>query len=165
MSTERELTPGGPNSSLLNLPSAFADFKDMSGSVNLLEKVYGEFWIFFLEIISNLFIRTIFHWPKFGRFWRKQILRSDFTYLVDLTFSENGSKVTLILFTPFKFICFNCFPMAETTPPDFLKVPLKGIDILIYKIYLRKSYVFLVIIGYHNTFLLFSRRRRIQCGM
>lgn len=60
--------------------------------------------------------------------WRKQILR---THLVDLTFSENGSNVTLILLTPFKFTCFSCFPIADTTPPDLFKAPLKLIDILL----------------------------------
>lgn len=52
MSTERELAPGGPNQSL-HLPAAFQDFKELS--VNLLEKVYGEWKFPFLTRFFSVF--------------------------------------------------------------------------------------------------------------
>lgn len=55
MSTERELTPGGPNASLHLPAAAYQDFKELS--VNLMEKVYGE-WKFMSLPIFSLFILT-----------------------------------------------------------------------------------------------------------
>lgn len=46
-----------------------------------------------------------------------------------VTLSPNGSNLTVIRFAGFRLTARNCFPMAETTPPDLLIVPLYGIDI------------------------------------
>lgn len=54
------------------------------------------------------------------------------TNLVGLTFSRNGSRRTSILLTGIKLTLFSCFTMALITPPERVRQPLKGIDILCY---------------------------------
>lgn len=52
------------------------------------------------------------------------------TYRVDFTFSANGSNCTVMRLTPLRLTLFNCFPMAETMPPERRNAPLNGTDIL-----------------------------------
>lgn len=45
-------------------------------------------------------------------------------YLVCVTFSENGSNFTVIRFAALRLTPRNCFPIADTTPPERRIVPL-----------------------------------------
>lgn len=46
------------------------------------------------------------------------------SYLVCFTLSLNGSNLTVILLAALRFTALNCFPIADTTPPDLRIVPL-----------------------------------------
>lgn len=52
------------------------------------------------------------------------------TYLVCLTFSPNGSNETEIRFTAFKFIRRTFLAMAANMPPERLREPVVGIDMV-----------------------------------
>uniref|UniRef100_A0A2M4DDU2 Putative secreted protein n=1 Tax=Anopheles darlingi TaxID=43151 RepID=A0A2M4DDU2_ANODA len=51
-------------------------------------------------------------------------------YLVGTALSWNGSKDTVIRWTAFRLTSFNCFPIADTIPPDRRNAPPTFMDIL-----------------------------------
>lgn len=51
-------------------------------------------------------------------------------YRVARAFSKNGSNETVTRLTPFRLICFTCFPTADSRPADRRSVPEKRTDMV-----------------------------------